>query len=182
MTQKQLIHIGTIGRPHGVRGLVRLHPYLENPSDLEDFDELVDDHGDRWTIHWQGDKVAALYDSGKKRLDNRNAVEHLTNRKLFVPKERLPEPKEDEFYFSDLIGLQAMLAHEDQEDTVFGVVQFVHDYGAGVSLEIKRDQGENALIPFTKICVPEIDIKAGWLRVCPPHEVEVPPQGQRDKS
>ncbi|MDI2113454.1 ribosome maturation factor RimM [Commensalibacter nepenthis] len=178
----ELVHIGTIGKPHGVRGLVHLHPYVENPKDLEDFGELVDDRGERWTIVWQNSKVAALYDGQKKRVEDRTAVEKLTNRKLFVPRELLPEPEEDEFYFSDLIGLQAKIKRADQSEAVFGTVHIVHDYGAGVSLEIKRDQGENALIPFTKLCVPEIDIKSGWLLVNPPNEVEVRPSNVKDQS
>lgn len=178
----QLVHVGTIGKPHGVRGLVHLHPCIENPKDLETYGELVDDRGDRWTISWQSSKAAALYDSQKKRIEDRNTVEKLTNRKLFVPKDLLPEPEEDEFYFSDLIGLQAKIKHEDQSEEIFGTVHIVHDYGAGVSLEIKRDKGENALIPFTRLCVPEIDVKSGWLLVCPPNEVEVRPSNTKDQS
>ncbi|CAI3930949.1 MULTISPECIES: ribosome maturation factor RimM [Commensalibacter] len=177
-----LVHIGTIGKPHGVRGLVHLHSCIENPKDLETYGELVDDHSERWTICWQSEKVAALYDSQKKRMDNRTAVEKLTNRKLFVPKSLLPEPDEDEFYYSDLVGLQAKIKHDDQTEELFGTVYLVHDYGAGVSLEIKRGEGENAIIPFTKLCFPHIDIKSGWLEVCPPNEVEVRPSDVEDQS
>lgn len=174
MTKKQLLHVGTIGKPHGVRGLVRLHPYIEDPEMLEAYGELVDDQGECWTISWQGDRIAALYDSDKNKIDNRTAVERLTNRKLFVPRDYLPEPEDDEFYLRDLVGLQATVTLEDQSNAVFGIVQIVHDYGAGVSLEIKRDDGDIALIPFTHACVPEVHVQSGWLRVCPPNEVEVP--------
>ncbi len=37
-----------------------------------------------------------------------------------------------------------------------GRVDAVHDYGAGASLEIAR----RLLVPFTRACVPEVDLAA----------------------
>jgi hypothetical protein len=39
-------------------------------------------------------------------IDTREAAERLTNIKLFVPRERLPEIEADEFYHADLVGLR----------------------------------------------------------------------------
>ena len=87
--------------------------------------------------------------------------------------DRLPPPEEDDFYLSDLVGLRATTPDGD----VLGRVAVVHDYGAGPSLEIARESGGEAaplLVPFTRACVPNVDLSAGLLVVVPPHEVVVP--------
>ena len=77
---------------------------------------------------------------------------------------------EDEFYLSDLVGLQAV----DPTGAALGQVAIVHDYGAGPSLEIAR-AGQPLLVPFTRACVPEVDLAARRVVVVAPHEVEVQP-------
>ncbi len=53
-----------------------------------------------------------------------------------------------------------------------GTVAAVHDYGAGASLEIARDNAPPLLVPFTRVCVPTVDIAAGLLVVAPPQEMD----------
>jgi 16S rRNA processing protein RimM len=54
-----------------------------------------------------------------------------------------------------------------------GRVTVVHDYGAGASLEI-AGEGAPLLVPFTRACVPEVDLARGRVVVVPPVEVAVP--------
>ena len=61
-------------------------------------------------------------------VTDRNAAERLTNAKLFVPRERLPQTDDpDEFYHADLVGLAAV----DQSGNVFGTVIAIFNFGAG---------------------------------------------------
>jgi 16S rRNA processing protein RimM len=77
---------------------------------------------------------------------------------LFVARERLGEPDEDEFFLADLVGLQATLA----DGTVAGTVVDVQNYGSGDLLEIAPPGGgQSVLLPFTKAFVPQIDIGGG---------------------
>ena len=55
-------------------------------------------------------------------------------------------------------------------------VSAVHDYGAGVSLEITRGGAPPLLVPFTRACVPEVDV-AGR-----PTEVEPPPKSTLSRN
>ncbi len=162
--------MGVIGRPHGVRGLVHVHSYTAEAADLQGYGPLLDDAGRAWALTWRGEGVAELRDADGRALTDRTAAERLTNVKLYVARERLPEPEQDDFYVSDLVGLQATTP----AGAALGTVTVVHDYGAGTSLEIV---GEAAplLVPFTRACVPRVDVKAGRLVVVPPHEVVVAP-------
>lgn len=175
LMKKQLVHVATIGKPHGIHGLVRVHSYLENATDLEHYKELIDDRGERWTLSWKNEPIAVLYDGNKKPVDSRTNVEQLTNRKLYVTRDSFSDLEEEEFYLVDLIGLQARVEKTGQQKTAIGIIDQVHDYGAGTSLEIKLNSKEIILVPFTKQCVPEIDLEAGWVTICLPHFIEVSP-------
>ncbi|GBR50549.1 ribosomal RNA small subunit 16S rRNA processing protein RimM [Neokomagataea thailandica NBRC 106555] len=162
--------VATIGRPHGVRGLVRLHAATDDAESVEDLNPLHDEQGVVWNVRWVSLGVAALEDEQGVALADRTAAERLVNRRLYVAREDLPEADEDEFYHTDLVGMEAF----SSEGLSFGVVTVVHDYGAGVSLEIvPSGDGKILLVPFTRACVPEVDLAARRLLVVPPHEIEV---------
>ncbi len=163
------ILMGVVGRPHGVRGLVRVASYAADPASLAAYGPLVDERGRRFALEWRGDGVAALAELVEGRrvpVADRDAAERLTNTRLHIDRDRLPPPDEDEFYLADLVGLAAV----DAAGAPLGRVAAVHDYGAGVSLELAREAGAPLLVPFTRACVPEIDPGAGRLVVVPPDE------------
>ena len=162
--------MGVVGRPHGVRGLVRVHSYTADPAALAAYGPLLDDRGRSWTIAWRGDGVAELRDAAGHPPPDRTAAEKLVNTRLYLDRDRLPPPEEDEFYLADLVGMAALGA----DGAAIGRVTIVHDYGAGVSLEIERDGVAPLLVPFTRACVPEVDVAAGRLVVVPPDEVDAP--------
>ena len=164
-----LILMGVVGRPHGVRGLVHLHSYAAEPDSLADYPSLRDDRGRSWTLVWRGAGIAELRDGEGRALDSREAAAAMTNRRLYVPREALPPAGEDEFYLADLVGLEA----RDGGDAVIGRVAEVHDYGAGPSLEIAREGAGPLLLPFTRACVPVVDVAGGFVRIELPDEVEV---------
>ena len=65
---------------------------------------------------------------------------------------------DDEFYHSDLIGLQAV----DTGGIMLGSVVAVHNHGAGDILEITGPGRKTALmLPFTLAAVPTVDLAAG---------------------
>ncbi len=162
------ILLGVVGRPHGVRGLVHVVSYTADPEDLASYGALTDEAGRRWTLAWRGAGVAELRDNDGRAVADRDAAERLVNTRLYIERAKLPPPDEDEFYLADLVGLAAT-APEGQS---LGRVAVVHDYGAGVSLEI-AGEGAALLVPFTRACVPQVDLAAGRLVVVPPVEVSV---------
>ena len=161
--------MGVVGRPHGVRGLVHVQSYTADPADLARYGALADEAGRAWTLAWRSPGVAELRDAEGRPLPDRTAAERLTNAKLYIERSRLPAPDADEFYLADLVGLQA----STPDGTALGRVTVVHDYGAGTSLEI-QGEGAPVLVPFTRACVPAVDVAGGTLTVVLPDEVIVP--------
>ena len=169
MPEKRIL-LGVIGRPHGVRGLVRLVSYTADPAALAAYGELSDGRGRRFVLRWRGEGVAEvseIVDGAAHPVRDREAAAKLTNLRLYIDRDRLPAPDEDEFYLTDLIGLAAL----DVEGAALGTVSAVHDYGAGASLEIARPDAPPMLVPFTRDAVPSIDIPCGRVTVAPPREI-----------
>ena len=169
MSDRRIL-LGVVGRPHGVRGLVHVQSYTADPRDLAGYGPLLDEHGGRWTLTWRNEGVAELRDATGSVLPDRTAAEKLTNLRLYIERERLPAPAEDEFYLSDLVGLPAF----DPAGTPLGRVATVHDYGAGASLEV-QGSGPALLVPFNRACVPDVDLAGGRVVVVVPDEIVVAP-------
>ena len=83
---------------------------------------------------------------------------------MFVDRDKLPPPDEDEFYHADLIGLRAELP----DGTALGTVAAIHNFGAGDIIEIALPSGKRPLLPFDRQTVPEIDPASGRLVIDPP--------------
>ena len=121
-----------------MRGLVRVTSHTADPADLTGYGPLSDPPGRRFIVRWMGEgiaEVSEIIDGKPVKLADRTAAERLTNTKLFIERDRLPAPDADEYYLADLIGLTAV----GSDGAPIGVVSAVHDYGAGASLEIDRD-------------------------------------------
>jgi len=168
------ILLGVVGRPHGVRGLMRVTSYANPPEAIVAYGPLSDDHGRQFSLRWRGDglvEITEIVGGTSVRIADRTAAERLTNRRLYIARASLPPPASDEFYLADLVGLAAV----DVVGAEMGTIAAVHDYGAGASLEIADNGGASLLVPFTRAAVPVVDLGAGRVTVVPPEEVDVLP-------
>ncbi|MCY1372892.1 Ribosome maturation factor RimM [compost metagenome] len=100
-----------------------------------------------------------------KGVNDRNAAEALNGTELFIDRSQLPDDEldEDEFFQTDLIGLEAL----DSDGKSYGVVSSLFDFGGGDLIELSLKGKRPMLIPFTEAAVPEIDFEKGTLRVDP---------------
>ncbi len=172
------ILLGVIGRAHGVRGLVRVTSHTADPADLTAYGPLTadgpqaDGQARSFVLRWRGEGVAEvseLVDGVPVKLADRTQAEKLTNTRLFIDRDKLPPPEDDdEFYLADLIGLEAV----DADGRTMGRVAVLHDYGAGASLEIERDGKPPVIVPFTKAAVPVVDIAGRRVTVVMPDVVD----------
>lgn len=147
---------------------MHVQSYTTDPRDLVAYGPLVDETGRQVSLAWRGEGIAEVRDAEGRALADRDAAARLTNTRLYIDRDRLPAPDEEEFYLVDLVGMQAMAS----DGAALGQVAVVHDYGAGTSLEIVGE-GVPLIVPFTRACVPEVNVRAGRLVVAVPDEVEV---------
>ncbi|MGB0497997.1 MAG: ribosome maturation factor RimM, partial [Rubricella sp.] len=97
-------------------------------------------------------------------ISTKEQADALRGVRLYAPRERLPDPGEDEFYHADLIGLDVF----DTGGERLGRVRAIHDHGAGDLLEIAMGDKGEVLLPFTREAVPTVDIAAGRIVADPP--------------
>ena len=163
------ICVGAIAGSHGIKGAVRIKSFTDVPEDVAAYGPISDEAGDRrFDIGVEavrgGMVIAAL-----GGVADRDAAEALKGLRLYVSKDALPEPEEDEFYHADLLGLEVM-----QDGGMIGTVRSIIPAGTGEVLEIDRGPGrETLLVPFTKAAVPTVEIGEGRLTVDLPRELAV---------
>lgn len=168
--------MGVIGRAHGVRGLLHVRSFTADPADLPLYGPLTDERGRRFTLRWQAEGIAAvteMVDGRRVPVASRTDAEKLVNVRLFAERDQLPAPADDEFYLADLIGLEAV----GPDGGALGRIAAVHDYGAGASLEIGT-----LLVPFTRACVPHVDLAAGRATIVSPTVIEEAPPSRKERG
>lgn len=159
------IVVGSLGGAFGVHGEVRLKSFCADPAAIADYTPLYTEDGRTF---------AQLVLTGQQkngftaRLDGvvtKEDADTLRNTKLYADRSQMPSLPDDEYYYSDLIGLDVL----DTGGKTLGTVKNVMDHGAGDLLEILVPGApDTVLLPFTQAAVPTVDLASGRLIVDPP--------------
>jgi 16S rRNA processing protein RimM len=148
-----MVLLGAITGAQGIRGEVKIRSFTADPAAIASYSPLETAAGRKIEIakvRPNKEGVIAIL----KGVTDRNAAEALRGTELFVPRERLPEPEEDEVYVHDLIGLPVFLA----DGSRLGEIVDVADYGAGDLIDVKVEgRKDTVLIPFASQYVLEAD-------------------------
>jgi 16S rRNA processing protein RimM len=159
-----LILLGIVGAPHGVRGEVRIKTFTGDPLGIAGYGPLSDDKGRSFEIT-DIRPAKEVVVARLKGVTTREAAEALNGTELFVARDKLSAGEdEDEFLHADLIGCSVV----GPDGTVLGSVTVVENYGAGDLLDIETPDGRSVLMPFTKAFAPRIDIAARRIEAEPP--------------
>ena len=164
--EKARVCLGVVVGAHGVRGLVRVKPFTEDPDGVAAYGPVETADGKRrFKIKVTGATKGVVI-CQLEGVTDRDMAEALRGTELYVDRAMLPEVDEEEGYYqADLIGLQAIGA----DDRLYGRVVAVQNFGAGDLLEIARPEGgPTVLVPFTDDNVPEVDLEGGRLTLDPP--------------
>ena len=127
---KSKILVGKIVAFHGVRGDVRIQTYTAHPSDLQGM-SIISNRFDSDKFRFirivpNSDVIIAHIDG----FDDRTTAETLRGTELFINRESLPQPKDGEYYQSDLIGFDIV-----QNGQNAGKVVCFQNFGAGDIIE-----------------------------------------------
>jgi 16S rRNA processing protein RimM len=163
----RLVAIGEIGRPHGLRGEVRVVPLTDRPERFETLRDCVlwDEARDRRLpcrisgTRVQGDALLVAVAG----YDTPEAVKALTGWLLAVPEsEALPAP-EGHFYPWQLIGCRVLT--EDGRD-VGSVLRI--EGSAAQDLWVVGDERREHLVPAVAEIVREVDLGGRRVVIRPP--------------
>ncbi len=165
MTKGRVL-LGVVAAPHGVRGLVRIRSYTEDPMAIASYGPLSDEAGRK---QYRVEALSAVKGAVLGRIEgvaDRTAAEALRGLRLYVERSAMPATGEREWYEADIVGLAAV--GRDGRD--WGKVIAFHDFGAGLAIEISGGSASRSsvMLPFTADAVPEIDVEGGKIVVDPP--------------
>lgn len=164
-----MIVLGRIVAPFGVRGWVRVHPFADDPAawcELPQWWLGSDGDAPQSDAAWRAYKLLEVRDHGKgliARLEgvaDRNAAEAIDGMYIAAPREAMPATEEDEFYWADVIGLEAVNAKGESLGKVTSIIE-----APANDVLVVEDSEQQRLLPFVSAVVLDVDAAAGVIRV-----------------
>ncbi len=151
------ICVGAIAGSFGLQGEVRLKSFCSTPEAIATYGPLTTEDGTRSYTVKLTRPVAGGLGARLTGIATKEQADALRGTSLFADRSKLPSLPDDEFYHSDLIGLEV----RDTGGALIGTLQAVHNHGAGDLLEIMGPGLKTALLlPFTRAIIPTIDLAA----------------------
>jgi len=148
--------MGRIRAPHGLKGWIKVQPFTQEIEGLLDYPDWWVGVGGQWQQHRvsesavHGSTVVARLDG----FTDRDAAAGLRGRDVAIPRGAMPENREGEFYWNDLLGME--VAHRNAAK--LGLVTKILETGANAVLVV---QGEKELlVPFIEDVIVNVDLKA----------------------
>jgi 16S rRNA processing protein RimM len=158
-----LVIMGRIVAPYGVFGWLKVLP------DTEQIDGLLDYK--TWWIGKDNDWRELKVEEAKihndviavklQGISERDGAFACKGKQVAVPRAALPKPGKNEYYWSDLIGLQV----RNLQAVDFGKISDVFATGANDVIVAKSEQGQERLIPFIDAAIIEVDMVAKTMLV-----------------
>lgn len=160
---EELIAIGQITSPCGVRGEVRVYPLTDFPERFETTD----------SVFVCKEMICQLYRIKKVRFlkgmvviqfaecSTRQDAEALRNAYLKVEQQRLVKLPPGHYYVHEIIGLRV----QDITGCFLGIVRDVLRTGSNDVYVVQRSEGEDILVPAIKEIVKDIDLKVGQILI-----------------
>ena len=153
-----LVVMGRVVAPYGVVGWLKVIP------DTEQFDGLL--AYKTWWLGKDNDWRELAVKEAKTHndvlvvklqgIDDRDAALACKGKQIAVPRALLPKLDDEEYYWSDLIGLNI----KNQQDVDFGKIADVFATGANDVIVAKMDDGVERLIPYIAQVIINVDLAA----------------------
>ena len=145
-----IIKLGKITAPQGIKGEVRVYPYTDKPTRFSEI-EAVLLNGRRCRI----EKARYMKNMAVLKLegiDDRNAAEAMRNCELLLPREELWKQPEDTYFVDDLVGCAVV----SEDGAPVGTLKTIHSRPAQDLYEIERADGSSFLLPAVKEFIKDV--------------------------
>lgn len=163
MSKEEFLQVGVITSTHGIKGEVKVFPTTDDAARFRELKQVILDTGkEQILLEIQNVKFFKQYVILKfKGIDNINDVEKYRKMPLLVTREDAVALEEDEYFITDMIGMQVLT--EDGEK--FGVLKDVMETGANDVYVIESSRHGEVLVPAIHECILDIDIDKQEMRI-----------------
>lgn len=163
----QLVVVGQIVAPHGVRGDVRVFPLTDFPDRFSKTKQVILE--DNTAIPVESAKFHKKFVLLKLRgINTMTDAEKLRGKLLYVRRQDAVKLPEGHFYHFDIIGLKVF----NENGLYLGQITDILTTGSNDVYVVEHDGQRPILIPALKEVVLEIDIAEGQMKVKLQEEIE----------
>lgn len=141
------IAVAILGKTHGLKGELKLHPFTNFPEIIESLEEIF--LYNEKTKQFMVATVENLRLADGYYIIKLNGVENVENArkfvgsKVYINKDELPNLSKDEYYFFEIVGSQVI----DESGKVLGVVDEVIQTGSNDVIVVNKNKEDEILIP-----------------------------------
>ena len=160
---EDLLQVGVITSPHGVRGEVKVFPTTDDVNRFKKLKNVILDDG-KTTMEMEIVSVKFfknLVILKFKGLDTMNDVEKYRKARLIVSRDNAVRLRRDEYFIADLCGLEVF----DESGDLIGILREVLETGANDVYVIDLKDGRELLLPAIKQCILEVNVEDGFMKV-----------------
>jgi len=161
--KKDLLPIGRVAKPHGVRGKIKIDYFGEDLNRFLLYREIfIKDHTGQLQAYDISEVVSQTprLIINVKGIERREEVEPLVGREIFIKMESLPDLEEGEHYWFEILGMVV----ETEKGKRIGRVKEILPTGANDVYVVEGKRGE-IFLPATEEVIQSIDVKAGRMKV-----------------
>ena len=148
---EKMLTIGTILKPQGIRGEVKVKPYTDYAEDFKEIKRIFLDGEEVKVLSVRIGAGAVFF--GLKGVPDRNAAELLRGKDVLIPREDAPDPGEGRYYIADLLGSEVFT----EEGESLGILKDIRQAATDI-YTIERD-GKETLFPAVKGVITVLDIE-----------------------
>ena len=150
----QKINIGKIVNVVGLKGELKVYHYSDYRERFEELDHVILGENGNFNIEHvrYQDDIVILKLQG---INDRNEAEKYRNFNVYITEDQLRKLPKDTYYLRDLKG---MTCFDETSNKEFGTVKDVLQNSAQDIYIIKREKGEDILIPAVKEFVKEVNL------------------------
>jgi 16S rRNA processing protein RimM len=160
MSAHKYVALGYISSVHGVKGWVKVHSWTRPMEAILDYRPWLLGEEKRSVKIIDGRKQGKGLVALLTGYDDREQAVTLVGQQVFIGREQLPPTAKDEYYWSDLEGLNV----HTTKGEVLGRVEKLMETGANDVLVIRGDREH--LVPFVQgQYVTRVDLTAGLIEV-----------------
>ena len=164
MEDDKKIYLGKITGVHGIKGWLKIQSYSSPPENILNYPS--------WIINNKGEEDFYSIEQGRKqnnkivvkleKIDDRNTAESLINSKIQILRSDLPKLSNENYYWSDLVGLSVL----NSEETVIGKIESLIETGANDVMVIITLKDERILIPFVMHeIIKEVNVELNYIKI-----------------
>lgn len=148
---ENMLTIGTILKPQGIRGEVKVKPFTDDAEDFRSIKRIFLD-GEEVRVLSVRVGAGAVF-LGLKGVPDRNIAERLRGKDILIPREDAPDPGEGRYYIADLLGSELFT----EEGERLGVLKDIRQ--AATDIYTLEMDGKDILFPAVKGVITDIDIE-----------------------